>query len=495
MHRSITYALCIGVGLGVILGVLTGSVSFFISLVVVSGTVVYSLTSRARYTTLCFILAVALLLGVVRVSWYEHVRGQESVSKFDHEVVEVVGEVRAEPDARERAVRVTLDVKEINHELARGTLLAVLPAQTVLEYGDTVVVAGQVSEAKSFLTDSGREFDYPHYLEAHGIDRLLERATLSERVVGDASLTRTLLRAKKSFEAALERMLPEPHGALLEGVLLGEKRALPSEVQEAFINSSLIHVVVLSGYNISIVSEATLRALSFLPAAFSLPLSGVMIILFAMVTGAGAATVRACVMGVIALVARYFHRSSDALVALAVASVGMVLWSPLTSVYDPGFTLSVLATFGLITLSPWVEQKLSCIKIFRAKRLTSLRSIAASTIAVQIFILPMLLYYTGVLSVVALPANLLVLPMIPLTMLMGFITGVLALLHPLLAFIPSVITQLLLSFVLFVATASSSLPLAYFTLSTFPLWLTLLAYIPLTWFAIQKHKNTLPHKG
>lgn len=489
MYRKFTYALCLGVVLGCVSSLVLGSVSFYFAVfgIIVCG--IASLTRRQTYTTLCFIMLAGVLFGAVRVSLYEYQRSQETISSFDNQVVQIRGVAVAQPDIREGSVRVTLKILEINAAHAEGVVLALMPSFTQVEYGDTLVLQGKVNKAKNFTTDNGREFDYAQYLNAHSIDRLVLNASLQDRVVDKSfSFMRTLLRMKKSFEHAVERMLPEPHAALLEGILLGEKRALPSDVQHSFIVSSLVHVVVLSGYNISIVAEATLRVLSFLPATISLPVSGVMIILFALVTGAGAATVRACIMGVIALLARYFNRSADAMVALAVASSGMVLWNPLSSIYDPGFVLSVLATFGLITLSQWVELHISRVAVFRQMFLTSIRAIVASTVAVQIFILPALLYYTGIISLVALPANVLVLPMIPLTMLMGFVTGLLTLVHPTLAFLPSVATQLLLSWVLGVAHVSAGLSWSAVSVPTLPSAAIFTVYIPLTWWALHVSK-------
>jgi len=95
-----------------------------------------------------------------------------------------------------------------------------------------------------------------------------------------------------------------------------------------------------------------------LPRSLVYVLGFVAIVLFALMTGGGAATVRAVIMGAIAIVARYLRRPQAALRALVVAAVAMALWNPLAPFYDNGFILSVLATFGLITLSPYIERKL-----------------------------------------------------------------------------------------------------------------------------------------
>lgn len=202
--------------------------------------------------------------------------------------------------------------------------------------------------------------------------------------------------------------------------------------------------------------------------------------------GSGAATVRALLMALITLLARYYNRSALALRALAVAVVAMVLWNPYALLHDPSFILSVLATFGLITLSPWVEQWLPKF----LPQFPSVRSIAASTIAVQLFLLPALLYFSGVLSFFALPANVLVLPLVPATMLLGFVAGLLGLVTPLLGFMPAILAEGLLGWVLWVAATTAHLPFSIAIVPEFSGWILCGVYVPLTWFAIKRYQQS-----
>jgi competence protein ComEC len=148
--------------------------------------------------------------------------------------------------------------------------------------------------------------------------------------------------------------------------------------------------------------------------------------------------------------------------------------------FDVGFTLSVLATFGLVTLSPWVETKLQWIKH------ESVRAVAATTIAVQLFVLPALLYFTGVLSFISLPINVLVLPFVPLMMLLGFVSGLLALVHPQLALLPALLTDSLLGVLLWLVEQAAKLPLGAAVVPAFPAWVAVVAYIPLLYVAYAK---------
>jgi len=216
-----------------------------------------------------------------------------------------------------------------------------------------------------------------------------------------------------------------------------------------------------------------------LPKTLGLGLGGIVIVLFALMTGGSATAVRACIMALIAILGRYLERPSDAMRSLLGAVVVMVLWNPLSTLYDPSFILSVLATFGLITISPTVEEKLKWMP-----EKFGIRSIAASTISVQLFVLPALLYFTGILSFVSLPANILALPVVSLAMLLSFISGMLALISPVLAFIPGVAADLLLRWMIFVAQTATAIPFSSTVVAQFSAWIVAACYVPLTAFAV-----------
>jgi competence protein ComEC len=393
--------------------------------------------------------------------------------------------VASDPERRADSLHANIAVSSVHGISVDGTLLAILGRDAGLQYGDTVIVRGEIDKAEAFETDTGRMFDYENYLRVQGVSALLRYATLEEAKAGGPSLQRYLYALKHSFESSLERLFAEPSGSLLEGVLLGERRGLPDELNKAFIVSGLVHVVALSGYNIAVVANAVLYATSFLPRALGYAGGGGLMVLFVMMTGAGATSVRACIMGLVAILAQYLHRPAAAMRSLIFAAGAMALWNPLVALYDPSFILSVLATFGLITLSSTVEDRLR----FLPEKM-GVRSIAASTVSVQVFVLPALLYFTGVLSFLSLPANILALPVVPFAMLFGFIAGLLGWVAPALGFPFAFIADLLLEWMMLVANAVYALPFSSVVVAAFPAWVALAAYAPLTWLAVKRYLRT-----
>lgn len=428
-----------------------------------------------RRSALFLFLVLGMALGAR--GWYAFTAPPPDMVHAAGRMAVVEGVVADDPDVRASSVHTPIAVSAINGAAASGVILAMLPRDSAVQYGDHLAVRGVLETPEPFETQAGRTFDYARYLDARGVSLIMQRAILRDHQDGEPSVLRSLFFLKHAFERALERVMAEPMASLMEGFLLGEKSGLPAPLMQAFVVVGLIHVVVLSGYNIGVVSEWVLRVFVLvLPRRAALAATAVVVVLFALMAGAGMATVRACLMGLIAILARYLNRAAAALRSLAFAAAAMFLYNPLV-VTDAGFMLSVLATFGLITLAPWVEDKLSILPA------GGVRSTAATTIAVQLFVLPALLYYSGVLSIVSVPINILVLPFVPLAMLLGFLAGLLALLHPLAALFPALVADALLRCMIWTAVAAAALPFSAAVVPAFPGFVAVLAYAPLTIWA------------
>ena len=481
------YALAFGLAAGVATGLIFGFGITFLLLgagavlgLIALGALMHTWFDYAHHKKmfLAAIALAALVLGGVRADFFLFKESQETITHFADKST-VVGTVSSDPEVSGAHLQAEVAVVSVNDMPARGTLLAFLPTQTTLAYGQPVVVQGVLAAPSSFVGDNGNVFDYPNYLRVQGVSMLLSSAKLTSAQPASTSLFGTLYFIKHAFDASIERLLPEPAASLLEGIMLGERHGLPKAITELFVVAGLIHIVILSGYSMSVVSEGILRALGFLSKRWQMLLAAVCMILFVLMTGAAATTVRACAMALVALLARYMHRQALALRSLAAVAAGMVLYNPPLILGDASFVVSVLATFGLIVFAPSIERLLH-----RVPRRFEMRSIITSTIAVQIFALPALLYFTGNISYLSVPANLLVLPLLPFVMIGGLASGLLGFINVVLAQVPALITDALLQWILLVVHVTNAVPFASSTLTAFPLWLVVVIYIPLTGMAL-----------
>lgn len=373
-------------------------------------------------------------------------------------------------------------------------------------YGDHVSFSGKLSQPIDFKGDDGRSFDYTGYLAKDGVYYQIRSAVIHDAdpritpgpsklanasVVGrmtrmDTLITSFLYRIKIAFNENLERVLGEPHAALAEGLVVGEKAALGKGLLDDFRTVGLIHIVVLSGFNITIVAAAMRRILSlFLPRVWGIAIGGIGMVLFCVLVGGGATVIRSCFMGGIGLSADLIRRDYNVVRALALAAMVMLIQNPLILLHDPSFQLSFLATFGLILLAGPIESRLG----FIPDRL-GMRGIIAATLSTQIFVSPFILYAMGQISLIGAVVNILVLPFIPATMLFVFMTGAVGFVSGAVSQLFGWIAHILLSYELFMVERFARIPFAAARVPAFSFWIVaafyavfLAGYLTVSWRA------------
>jgi competence protein ComEC len=408
------------------------------------------------------------------------------------------GVVVSDSDVRDTNQRMQI---RVTHGGETATVLAVASRNTDVAVGDRVNVSGTLLVPEPFADDNGRIFRYDKYLERDGVRFIMNYAYI--RVESHApwySVRAFLARAKHTFTDGMDVALSEPYSSLSSGIVIGGKSGLGNELKNAFTRSGLIHIVVLSGHNVMIVASWVIAFFIFvfaraeevfgrrIPRGASIVAGAAALILFVGIAGFTATSIRAALMALIALYARATGKTYAAGRALLFVILIMLVWNPLYLVFDPGFGLSVVATAGLIWLAPLVELRLMRIKN------EFLRSVIATTLSAQVAVLPLLLYQTGNLSLVAIPVNIVAAILVPFAMAFSYLAGfggiIFGSLSPIFSVIIGVPAYLAATALIWIAKTSAALPFATFTLPPFPFWLAFLAYAGLIYLASSKRFST-----
>ncbi len=448
------------------------------------------LYKRNRMLPALLFISLGLIIGIERYAIWELTAADPVILDEIGTVVSLEGVVVAEPDVREDKTHLAVAITVLDHEgrktPVQGKALIIVNRFPEYHYGDMLKIDGKLTVPQMLTEDDGRTFDYPKYLRSKGIrfQMLFPKLSLVREGEGNALVGR-LYGIKEQFEHALTSALPAPESALLSGLLLGGKQSLGSVWLERFRVAGVIHIIVLSGYNMTIVAEwlvVMFRSLGFYG---SLSVGSIGIILFALMTGGGATVLRAAIMALIVLLAKATGRNYDMSRALLVAAALMVAQNPSILLHDPSFQLSFLASIGLIYVSPIIEKRT---KLFHS--FPMLREVFVSTLATQVVVLPLLLFQTGMLSLVALPANLIVLPLIPITMFTGFIAGVTALVSPTVGIFVALPAEALLAWILLVAEYAERIPFAAIRFSSIPAYMVCFAYIIMFMFVHYEDRIT-----
>lgn len=286
-------------------------------------------------------------------------------------------------------------------------------------YGDVLKVDCKLEIPKNY-EDSN--FDYKMYLAKDGIYYLCNSPKIENLNRNEGNkFYAAILQIKNKFNGNIMRLMPSPQSGLLSGLLIGGSGLLSKDYQNYFSLTGTTHIVAVSGYNVTIVAEYLMMLGIFIGLwrrqAFWFATLG--IILFVVLVGLPVSAVRAGIMGILVIWAIKNGRLANAQNAILFAAVMMLLINPLLLRWDVGFQLSFLATLGIVYVYPIFHNLM--IKWTDAKSVPAIAEILLLTIAAQAFVLPVLMINFGKLSLISPLANVLVLPIIPFTMLIGFI--------------------------------------------------------------------------
>ncbi len=431
--------------------------------------------SKKIFLLILFLLFVGL--GILRYQISSPVYNPELENQIGKKVT-LLGVILVEPDEKDTSQRIIIDLKQLKDVygnvkgISGGRLIATLSRFPQFSYGDEISITGKLEKPKNFETDTGREFDYINYLKKEGIGYQISFGTAKLVSKNNGNFIQTNLFALKNlFLEKSASILPEPQSSLLGGLIVGAKKSLPQNVQDEFKKAGIIHIVVLSGFNISIIAVSVMYLFSFFPRFLGLTFGAISIVLFGIMTGGTATVVRACIMALLVILSQSTGRMYNVSRALFVAGFLMLFQNPKILAYDPSFQLSFLATFGIIFFFPIMQKYFN----FLPEKY-GLRNVIGLTISSQIFLLPLLLYMTGNLSIVALPVNILILPIIPLAMLVGFVAVIFAFFGQIIALPFAFLSNLILSYILFIPHLAVSLPYSTFQIKNMSIILLIIWY-------------------
>lgn len=408
-----------------------------------------------RWLRLLLFLALAASLGMLR--WGLARPGPQALLAYTGQTVELAGTVVGEGEVQGKGLAFPFEVEALRlageeWREEEGTVLVQGERFLEVGYGDRLVLKGKLVRPQS----SG-PFSYRDYLARQDICALFQKAQVVEQRSDSGGFwgARLLYGLRSWARHRLESLLPEPQASLLVGILLGTRAGIPVEVQEAFSRSGTSHILAISGWNITIVAAFFAAAGRHLPRRISPFLVASGILLYTLFVGAGAAVLRAALMGLLYVLAREVGRPGHGPTALMAAAWAMTLWNPLL-LWDTSFQLSFSATMGMLLFVPIWMERLACWPRFLAESLSA-------TLASQLLTWPLTALYFRQFSLVVPLANLLACPVLSPLMLLGTLTLLLGTLPGLGAVLQG-LTWLVASYMLKVVEWSGNLPWAAFPL-------------------------------
>jgi competence protein ComEC len=419
------------------------------------------------------------------------------------DTVQVYGSVAAEPRRADEGQQVIVQTEAARlgerTGQVEGLLLLNVPLWPAYHYGQRLIISGAIEQPPAARRPNA--FDYREYLARKRIFALMQEPEI-QVLPGNAGnpLLVALLDFRNTCHAGLLRAMPEPQASVAAGMLLGLKAAVPDPTYDAFVRTGIVHLLVVSGWHLSLVAGLFTGLAARLRlnrgAAFWVALAGIW--LYALFVGATPTVLRAALMASLVVLASSTYRRTEPWTLLLTACFALTLWEP-QMLWDLGFQLSALATASLFAFSTPVRRWLERLPLLRWPGARIISTTLAATLAVQVLVLPLILYHFGNLSLVAPLANVLLVPLVPFAMLLGALALAVSLvLVPLGALAGGLATGLwLVAWLPFAALTGGAawlaeLPGAALRLPVFPLWLLLAYYalVAVLWLARRLHDTT-----
>lgn len=380
-----------GLGLSVVPGFSVRPEEWLVAGICLAGAVL----GRRRFVAVVAVIGLGVILGLWRGGSFEdQLSGYRLLVGQKLELTGIVTEDASYNDRGQRDFR--LERVEIGSSTLPGQVRVTTYSPGDFRRGDRVLANGKLAEG------------FGNYQAA-----LYFAEAQTTQVGGDF-----IGWLRRQFAASVLTNIPEPQASLGLGFLLGIKSQLPDELNDRLKIVGLTHIVVASGYNLTILIRLARRLFAKRSKYQAMVASMGLMAGFVAVTGFSPSMSRAALVTGLSLAAWYYGRRIHPAVVLLLSAAITAGLNPLYLWSDLGWWLSFLAFAGVMLVAPLIQKQL-----FKEREPKLLGQVIIETVSAQLTTLPLIVSVFGTLAVWSLPANVLVVPLVPLAMLLTALAG------------------------------------------------------------------------
>ena len=369
------------------------------------------------------------IIGALYFNYSYFPRSLTPILNLVSEEVEIEGRVATRPELKGKVVNFILEAKKMkkvgyqNKEEEKKVEGRIWISSFSLfrnyDYADLVRVRGRLKRPQNLREN----FDWQKYLSYRRVwvEMRVNEVELIRKEKGFL-LIEWAYKNKDWMVRVINFILPETHSALLKGIMLGDKKSLPANIQENFLKTGTGHILVVSGLHVGLILFLFLtlfKVLSFPPKLahiLSIPLLGY----YAFLTGLRIPVLRATLMAIIVLLSFILDRESPPLIIFSLSCLIILLFDPL-SLFTISFQLSFITVGGIIYLLPHIEKRLNRLPFL-------LRRPLAISLAAQFSVLSLLAFYFNRLPLIGVVSNIIISPLITIILALGLLSLIMSLL-------------------------------------------------------------------
>jgi competence protein ComEC len=388
----------------------------------------------------------------------------EKFYSYDLKEMEILATVVSNKEEKEYKYVYTIKVEKLNmkynlndanNKNVKDTYLYIYTEKNEkynLEYGDKIIING--SYEKPEIQRNYKGFDYSEYLKLKKVYGSIDVTSVS--VVSKKSYNKFLQIANDcslKIKENIEKNYSSDTKGILLGLTLGDTQDLDDEVKQDFRDSSISHVLAISGMHIGFI---ILGLMIILKRPIGKRLANIVIciilIFYMFITGFSPSVVRATIMGILVLMASTFYRKNDVWTSLSISLLIILIFNPFL-LESVGLQLSFMGTIGIVLFNKTVDDILQKIKMPKF-----IREILAVTISAQMCILPIMVINFNTIGISFLITNVLVSIIIGPIVLLGFFQIILFFLNDFLALFAQKILEPMIQLLLLISRLGANLP-------------------------------------
>lgn len=429
-----------------------------------------------RYLRILFqkpVILVIIILSVISNTYILYMNNSYTSFYSDiGEKIELIGVIESEAIENEYTNKYVVKCVSKKYKNKKFLLYVKRDRAALLEYGDLVKLSGDFKIPETRRNYKG--FDYQQYLKAKKIYGSIFTDNSKVLILKKNQINIVYTNCnniRKNIVKKSNEILPKETSALLAGILIGEISDVSEETIENFRNSSLLHVLAVSGSHITYIIIGLTYI--FNKSRLSKRKINIMIIialiLFMVITGFSASVTRACIMGIILLGSKIFYQKQDISTSIALSLLIILTINPF-SINDVGLQLSYIGTIGIILFNKNIEKI-----ILKTKINKSIIAGLSVTFSAQILLMPFLMYTFNTLSFVFFVSNIIALPLTGAITLMGFVNILVASITIDIAKAISIILNLVLKILMLTAELTAKIPFSNIAVKT-PYLLSVIFY-------------------
>ena len=398
MKRPILIA-ALGYIIGIVWGLSFKVVLIFCSIIAICMLIVEKNKNILRIINLVINKKVTILLLIFIIAGFIHIK----FLKYDYEKiyislenVNIVGTIVSSKKEKQYINEYKIETEKINNiKLKKKFIL--LTKNKEIKYGNKIKLEG--TYIKPSKSRNYRGFDYSNYLKTENIYGTIEQngkiELIKEKNINYLFIN--LYKVKNKIIKNINNKFPEETRGLFLGILLGDKSSIEEDVRQNFADSSLSHILAVSGTHISyvVICISVLFKKLKLNKNIRKVLTSLVLFMYLYLVDFSVSATRAVIMSTIVIMQMLFYRKQDTITTIAFSSIIILINNPY-SILNIGFLLSYGGTIGIILFVNRIsiESKEDFFQRFKSY----LKDICIVTISAQTIIMPIIIYYFNTIS-------------------------------------------------------------------------------------------------